>query len=77
VRQLEAEWAKEVKPMHTEDELVDFEYKILLYINNFNECLKHAGESKELFAEYVSEEYKTRMEKIFFNEVQKGTSWCR
>ena len=32
-----------MKPMHSEDELVDFEYKVLLYINNYNECLKHAG----------------------------------
>lgn len=73
MRGLEREWREDVRPLYNEDELVDFEYKVLLYINNYNECLKHAGESKELFAEYVSEEYKGRIEKIFFTEVQKGT----
>jgi hypothetical protein len=76
-RLLEQEWRQDLKPMHSEDELVDFEYKILLYINNYNECLKHAGESKELFTEYVSEEFKSRIEKIFFTEVQKGSVWVR
>ena len=50
VASLEREWRQEIKTMYNEDELVDFEYKVLLYINNYNECLKHAGESKEMFA---------------------------
>jgi hypothetical protein len=29
-----------------DEKVVDFEYKLILFINNFNECLKHAGESK-------------------------------
>jgi hypothetical protein len=34
--------------------------------------LRHAGESKELFSECATEEYKSRVEKLFFNEVQRG-----
>lgn len=26
-----------------DEKIVDFEYKLILMINNFNECLKHAG----------------------------------
>ena len=32
-----------------------------MYINNYNECLRHAGESKEQFSEYATEEYKIRI----------------
>lgn len=46
---LQREW-REVKGREDEDEIVDFEYRIILYINNYNECLRHAGESKELFS---------------------------
>ena len=54
-----------------DDRVVDYEYKVILFINNFNECLKHAGESKELFSDIVAEDYKPRIEKIFMNEVQR------
>lgn len=26
-----------------EDRIVDYEYKLILFVNNYNECLKHAG----------------------------------
>ena len=55
-----------------DEKVVDFEYKLILFINNFNECLKNAGESKEIFCKMVNEDYKNRIEKIFMNEVQKG-----
>lgn len=55
--------------------MVNFWYKVILYINNYNECLRHAGESKELFSECATEEYKSRIEKLFFNEVQKGINF--
>lgn len=50
-----------------EEKIVEYEYKCILFINNYNECLKHAGESKELFTEIVSDDYKPRVEKIFLN----------
>lgn len=54
---------------------MDYEYKLVLFVNNYNECLKHAGESKEIFASYVTDDYKSRIEKIFMNEVQKCISF--
>jgi hypothetical protein len=50
-----------------EDRIVDYEYKLILFVNNYNECLKHAGESKEIFASYVADDYRSRIEKIFMN----------
>ena len=50
-----------------DDRIVEYEYKVILYINNFNECWRNAGESKELFSCLVSEDYKPRIEKIFLN----------
>jgi uncharacterized membrane protein YcaP (DUF421 family) len=64
-----------VKAVDNEEKTVEYEYKCILFINNYNECLKHAGESKDLFAQMVSEDYRVRVEKIFLNEVQKGTVW--
>lgn len=26
-----------------EEKIVEYEYKVILFINNYNECLKHAG----------------------------------
>lgn len=56
--------------------MVDFEYELLLNLNNFNECLKHASEAKQEYAETVTEQYKDRVNKIFLNEVQKRKQNC-
>lgn len=35
-----------IRMTDNEDRIVDFEYKCIVFINNYNECLKHASESK-------------------------------
>lgn len=47
--------------VESEEKIVEYEYKCILFINNYNECLKHASESKELFTEIVSGDYKPRV----------------
>lgn len=32
-----------IKMIDDEERIVDYEYKVLLYVNNFNECLRNAG----------------------------------
>ena len=71
---MEEEYQK-VKACKVEDKIVDFEYKLLLNLNNYAECMKHANEAKAEYVETVAEQYKGRVAKIFLLEVQTGTPW--
>jgi hypothetical protein len=35
-----------VKNCKVEDKVVDYEYKLILNLNNYNECMKHSNEAK-------------------------------
>lgn len=62
---------QKVKLSRNETAVVNYEYKLILNMNNFNECLKNSREATKEYKETVAEQYRDRVNKIFLTEVQK------